>query len=427
MAAGLTARQRVAAALNHEEPDRVPVDFASTHNTGISIIAYNRLKRHCGITSPSYMRDPIPMLASPDLEGGHEIIKLLGSDFLPLPRHINSGMRAENWRQWVLKDGSTCMVPGDFNPVETEAGYIEFSSFNGMALFRMPKGGYYFDSIRHPLNFVENLSQLEEVTALLYRSGIFHIDQAELIILKEQARRIHEETDYAVVASGGPMFFSLYQIGQELFGYEKFFMFMASEPDLIRCWMDFLARTCAEKLRHYLRELGPYIDVIMMGDDYGTQEGLQLSPRMFRELFKPHLAAVCRLVHEISPRVKILLHSCGSIAPLIPDFIEVGIDALNPVQITAKNMDPVTLKREFGKEITFWGGGVRTQTTLVNGTQQEVINEVKEMLEIFKPGGGYIFCPIHDIQEHVPPATIVAIYEAARQYGAYNLADLPFS
>lgn len=419
MSAAITSRERIVAALNHEETDRVPIDFCATHNSSISTIAYNRLKKYLGVDTVSYMRDPIPMLASPDLDHGQEVIKRMSGDCLPLARHFNSGMAAENWREWTLKDGSICMVPGEFKPVQTENGGLEFQSFNGMALFRMPKGGYYFDSVNHPLSFVENLKQLEEVTDYLTQSGIFSITEHELSILKSRASRIYETTDYAVVASGGPMFFSLYQVGQELFGYEKFFMMMASEPDFIHHWLEFLSRTLEEKLQKYLRELGPYLNVIMMGDDYGLQVGLQISPLMFRQLFKPYLARVCRMVHEAAPQVKILLHSCGAVAPLIPDFIEVGIDALNPVQTTAKGMDPLMLKREFGKEITFWGGGVRTQTTLINGTLEAVKNEVKEMLDIFKPGGGYVFCPIHDIQEDIPPEKIAAIYETARQYGSY--------
>ncbi len=415
----MTSRERVNATLRREEPDRLPIDFGSTHNSSVSIVAYNRLKKHLGIKSRSYMRDPIPMLVSPDLDDGLEILKKMGSDTLPLTRYYNNGMPATDWKKWLLKDGSECMVPGQFNPVENKKGDLELALFNGLANFRMPKDGYYFDKVNSPLGFIENRQQLEEVLPFLRESGIFHIREEELEIIRNKAKHLHEETDYALVASGGPLFFSLYQIGQELFGYEKFFILMASKPEFVHCWMEFLTTSLEEKLTKYLKMMDKYIDVIMMGDDFGTQVGPQISPKMFGELFKPYMARICKLIHEISPNVKILLHSCGSVAPFIPDFIEIGIDALNPVQTTAKNMDPVMLKREFGKHITFWGGGVRTQTTLVNGTVEDIKQEVKEMLDIFKPGGGYVFCPIHDLQEHVSPEKILAIYETAQLYGKY--------
>lgn len=419
MAEAMTPRERVLAALDHHEPDRVPIDFASTHNSGINVLAYNRLKEHLGIDTVTYMRDPIPMLASPDLEEGLELLKIIGGDLLPLTRYYNFGVPASDWHQWTLKDGSTCLVPGAFKPVKKEDGSLEMALLGGLATLSMPAQGHHFNLINRPLSFIEELSQLEAIQPLLRQSGAFSISDEEIEILRQNALRLQAETDYAVVATGGPLFFSLYQVGQELFGYEKFFIFMASRPDLIHCWLEFLTSTCIERLEKYLKVLGPYLDVIMMGDDYGFQNGPQMSLQMFRGLFKPYLVRVCRAVKNFAPHIKILLHSCGAVAPYIPDFIEAGIDALNPVQVTAAGMDPAWLKKEFGREITFWGGGVRTQTTLIKGSPAAVAGEVREMIDIFKPGGGYIFCPIHDIQEEVPPEKIWALYKAAQDHGFY--------
>jgi uroporphyrinogen decarboxylase len=166
-----------------------------------------------------------------------------------------------------------------------------------------------------------------------------------------------------------------------------------------------------------LKAVGPYIVAVLLGDDYGTQRAPMISVKMFRELFKPYLTRICKFIHETSPNVKVLQHSCGAVAPLIPEFIEAGVDALNPVQTTAEGMDPATLKREFGKDIVFWGGGVRCQTTLANGTADDVRREVKELVATWKPGGGYVFCPDHDIQENVPAERIVATYQAAQEFG----------
>jgi len=415
----ITPRARVRAALEHTEADKVPIDFSATHNSGINVIAYNALKKQLGIDSITYMRDPIPMLASPDLEDNMSVLRLMGGDLLPLPRHMVYGVPADNWQTWTLKDGSTCQVPGGFQPVVNAEGTQEMVLLNGLAVLSMPKRGHHFNLTSRPLGTIEKLSQLEEIIPLLRQSGAFSISDEELLILGKRARTLYDQTDYALVGTGGPLFFSLYQVGQELFGYEKFFTLLASEPDLMLCWFDFLATACIDRLGKYLAVLGPYLDVIMMGDDYGFQNMLQISPQMFRKIIKPYLEKVCRAVKGFSPHTKILLHSCGAVSPIIPDFIDSGIDALNPVQITASGMDPTWLKKEFGREIAFWGGGVRTQSTLVRGSVTEVTAEVKELMEIFKPGGGYIFCPIHDLQEEVPPEKIMAIYETAKKYAWY--------
>ena len=416
MSMNMTPRERVEAAFDFRESDRVPIDFSATHNSGINVLAYNRLKRFLGINTTTYMRDPIPMLASPDLEEGLEVFRMMGGDLLPLPRYYNFGVPATDWRQWTLKDGSTCFVPGGFKPEPRDDGTLEMSLLNGLAVMAKPAFGHHYNLVTRPLGMVEDLLQLENLLPVLRQSGAFSISDQELEILQNTAGRLHSETGYPLVATGGPLFFSLYQVGQELFGYEKFFTFMASDPELIHCWLEFLTSTCIERLDKYLSALGPYLHVIMMGDDYGLQNALQMSPQMFRQLFKPYLVRVCRAVKEFVPDIKILLHSCGSVSPIIPDFIDAGIDALNPVQVTAAGMDPIRLKKEFGKEIVFWGGGVRTQSTLVNGKVEEVAAEVRELIDIFSPGGGYIFCPIHDIQEEVPPEKIMAIYQTAKEY-----------
>jgi len=194
---------------------------------------------------------------------------------------------------------------------------------------------------------------------------------------------------------------------------------MGEDPDFIHRWMEFSTGALEKRLSGYLKAVGPYLNGFIIGDDYGAQNGPLMSTKMFREQVKPYLTRICTLIHETCPHIKILQHSCGSIAPLIPDMIEAGIDALNPVQTAAKNMDAAMLKREFGKDITLWGGGVSCQTTLFDGTVEDVKKEVKEKMEIFKPGGGYVFAADHDIQEHVTPEMILATYQTAQQYWNY--------
>lgn len=394
----------------------MPIDFGSNYNTSVNVIAYNRLKKHLGMASPTYVRYMGAMLAAADRDETLEMMKRMGGDILPVPRYWTDGVPNKEWKPWTLKDGSQCMVPGNFNPIENETGDLEIW-FGGVPMFRMPKDGHYFDRIHSPLAFVENVRQLKELAPMFKGKGIFRLEAEELNILEGWARQAYDETDYGLL--GDPYTLSLYQTGLESFGYNKFYMFMVSNPELVHCWMNLITDAFGEFLAKYLKAVGNYINVVLIGDDYGSQKGPQISPRMFRELFKPYLARLCNLIHETSPNVKVLLHCCGSIVPLIPEFIEAGVDALNPVQTTAENMDPGMLKREFGKDIVLWGGGVSAQTTLFNGTVQDVRREVKERLDVFKPGGGYVFTTDHDIQEHVPPEKILAVYETAQEYRAY--------
>jgi uroporphyrinogen decarboxylase len=408
----MTSRERVIAALNHEEPDRVPIDFGSNYNTSVNVIAYNRLKRHLGITSPTYMRYTIPMLAAVDLDEGLEVMKMMGGDILPIPRYYIDGAWTRDWKEWELKDGSVAMVPGRFSPVLNEKGELEME-FRGGAKFRMPKGGHYFDRVNNPLAGIETREQLESVLSVFRRGRQLSDEEAE--VLAGWAKKAYEETDYALL--GDTYGFSIYHMGLEAFGYQKYFTMMAGEPDLVHIWMTAIIDQFENFFDTYLDAVGPYIVAVIMGDDYGTQRAPMISVKMFRELFKPYLARICKFIHGKNPYVKVLLHSCGAVKPFIPEFIDAGVDALNPVQTTADGMDPATLKREFGKDIAFWGGGVRCQTTLANGTPEEVRHEVKELVEIWKPGGGYVFCPDHDIQENVPPERIVATYQAAQEFG----------
>lgn len=416
MNSGLTPRQRVTAALNHEEADRVPIDFGSNFNTSVNVIAYNRLKKHLGITSPTYMRYTIPMLAAVDLDEGREIMKAMGGDVLPLPRYYIDGALTKDWKEWRLKDGSTAMVPGRFNPIENENGGLDLV-FSGITQFRMPKGGFYFDRVYSPLAGVETREQLETVVSLFRTHGNVRMKGEEAQVLTTWAKTAYEETDYALL--GDTYGFSLFHIGLEAFGYHKYFTMMAGEPELVHIWMTAITEEFEAFFAEYFRAVDPYIVAVLMGDDYGTQRAPMISVKMFRELFKPYVTRMCAFIHDTCPNVKVLLHSCGSIVPLIPEFIEAGVDALNPVQTTAEGMDPATLKREFGKDIVFWGGGVRCQTTLANGTADDVRREVKELVETWKPGGGYVFCPDHDIQEHVGPEQILATYQSAQEYGRY--------
>lgn len=425
MGSEMTSRERVYATLKHEEPDRVPIDFGGNYNTCVNVIAYNRLKKHLGIKSPTYGRSIITMIAATDLDEGLEIMKLMGGDVIEFPPDLwvnwENGLPAgpvDEIMEFPLKDGTKCLFPAHPKPVLRENGDWEIVQ-RGTATLRMPKDGYFFDRIFNPLSEIKNLKQLEGILPFMDKGGYYGpLKDEYLAQLAHCAKQAYEQTDFFIVGNIHS-YLSVWHASLEAFGYENFFMFMAADPEFVHLWMEFSTGALERRLSRYLKAVGPFLNGFIIGDDYGTQNGPQISTKMFRELVKPYLTRICTLIHETCPHIKILQHSCGSIAPLIPDLIEAGIDALNPVQTTVKNMDAAMLKREFGKDIAFWGGGVSGQTTLFNGTIEDVKKEVKEKMEIFKPGGGYVFTVDHDIQEHVMPEMILATYQTAQQYWDY--------
>jgi uroporphyrinogen decarboxylase len=207
---------------------------------------------------------------------------------------------------------------------------------------------------------------------------------------------------------------SILEAGQGLRGWEQFMIDLAQGGPFLEALLEKLTEFHLANLARYLDAVGPCIQIIVMVDDLGTQHGLQISPQMYRRWIKPCHTRIYGYVHQHYPQIYVFLHSCGSIYPLIPDLIEAGVQILNPVQISAAGMDPVRLKREFGAHLTFWGGGCDTQHTLPCGTPAEVVAEVKRLLDIFAPGGGYVFNQVHNIQADVPPENIVAMLETAR-------------
>jgi uroporphyrinogen decarboxylase len=168
-----------------------------------------------------------------------------------------------------------------------------------------------------------------------------------------------------------------------------------------------------------LKELGDVADIIGEGDDYGTQQSQLIDPDHFRQYYKPHFNRVLSFIKEKVPQSKVMFHSCGNVRPIIPDLIEMGVDILNPVHINSAGMEPVQLKKDFGKSIVFWGGGVDTQKILPTGTAQEVVDDVRKNIEALAPGGGFVFCTVHNIQSEVPPENIMAMWETLQEYGKY--------
>ncbi|MFA0749475.1 uroporphyrinogen decarboxylase family protein [Fervidibacter sp.] len=209
------------------------------------------------------------------------------------------------------------------------------------------------------------------------------------------------------------------EMGLWLRGFENFFCDLHENRSLAEAICDKILELKMRYWEKALSLLGDLVDVVQEGDDYGGQQGLLISPQIWREVFKPRLRQLFSHIKRCAPHVSVFFHSCGSIYEIIPDLIEVGVDILNPVQVAAANMDTKRLKREFGDCLTFWGGGVDTQRVLPRGTPEQVREEVKRRIEDLAPGGGFVFATVHNIQDDVPPENILAMWEAVQEFGRY--------
>lgn len=393
----MTSRERVIAALAHREPDRVPVDLGASESSGIMGVAYNRLKRHLGLHGRTQIYDLSQMIAKVE----EPVLERVGADAMPLL------IEPRRWKPWVLQDGSPCEIPAGLEIVPYQEGWAVLRGDGTPAAF-CPAGGYYFDPVNPPLADAGTPAEIDAgMEHILGFDWPAYCDES-YAELAAKARCLREETDYALVAN---LWVHVFAAGQILRGFENFMIDLAANKPLAHHLMGRLVDGYSERVAHYLAAVGPYVDVIQVNDDLGTQQGPQLSPALYREMVKPYHARLWGQIKRLSGK-PLLLHSCGSIHALLPDLIEIGVDAINPVQVSAADMDPVQLKREFGSELTFWGGGCDTQHVLPRGTPEDVRTEVQRRVDQLAAGGGFVFCQVHNIQYDVPPENIMAMYEA---------------
>jgi uroporphyrinogen decarboxylase len=401
-----TPRERVLAALRHEEGDRVPIDLGATRSSGIQAIAYNRLKTYLGIEGgESMLYDVMQQLAKPEMC----VVDRFGVDALPLARApIGLDPARPAWKPSKLPDGSPALVPDGLNPLPYAGGGLEIRD-GGRVLFRMPASSLYFDRVYEPLAEASTVREIEAWEA-------FSISDAELAWLRSEAQSLRTNTDKAILALTG---INLYEGAQNARGWQRFMEDLGGAPHLAEATLQRLADSAIEVLDRYLDAVGEFVDIVQVGDDLGTQAGPQLSTRMYRRLVKPYQQQVWQFIRAKSG-LPVFLHSCGGIYPLIPDLIEAGVDILNPIQISAVGMDPVRLKAEFGRDLVFWGGGADTQHILPESTPQDVADHVRRQIDILAPGGGFVFTQVHNIQANVPPENIAAMLDAALEYGGYE-------
>jgi len=397
----VNSRNRILTALEHKEPDRVPVDLGGTESSGITAIAYNRLKRHLNLSGRSQIYDISQMICKVE----EPVVESVGSDAVPLL------IEPRSWKPWTLVDGSPAEIPARANLRRTDDGEVVQLSENGQVVARSTSSGYYLDNVSPPLADACSTAHIEKYRYFENFDWPDYLDET-YEDLNRKAKKLYQETDYLIV---GNLWVHIFAAGQALRGYENFMTDLIANQKLAHCLMENLMNVYMKRVSEYAEAVGEYVQVIEVNDDLGAQFGPQLNPDLYRKMIKPYHRKLWSYIKE-KTGCYLLFHSCGSVYDFIPDFIEMGIDALNPVQVSARNMDTARLKREFGSEISFWGGGCDTQRVLPFGTTDEIEEEVKRRVDDLASDGGFVFTQVHNIQPDVPPENIMAMYNALNKY-----------
>jgi len=368
-------RERLIESLNHKEPDRVPIDVGGI-TTGITEVAHRNLRQYLRVKGKEEIVDKIQQLVRPN----EEILKKFDIDtryiYLPVPK-VTEG-----------KD-----FPGEI--WEDEWGV------------RRKKTSYYYDMVDHPLKeaTVDDLKKMKWPDPHL---------SARFEGLEEETKRLYQETDYAIIVN---VTGSIFEFSWYLRGYENFMMDLVTNQSFASALMDRILEFQMGLFEEILSRVGEYIQVVQCGDDIAIQNGPAISIETYRKLVKPKQRELFQFIKKRT-KAKLFYHSCGSVYHFIPDLIEIGIDILNPIQVSAKDMETKKLKRKFGRDISFWGG-IDTQHVLPFDSPAQVREEVKKRIDELAPEGGYILNSVHNLQADVPPENIVAMFETALDYGKY--------
>jgi uroporphyrinogen decarboxylase len=408
----MTSQERVLASLNHHQPDRVPIDLSGYRSSGISPIAYPKLRAALGLEPRAVdVYDPIQQLAICH----DDVLDRLGVDTVELGRAFCH--EDKWWADWTLPDGSPCRMPVWALPERIGTEWV-LRAPSGRIMARMPEGSLVFDQVYWPfLDGEEDLSRIEELFPEHMWTGTPTPPGPSISGPEELAagaRALRASSNRAIIGVFGA---NLLEMGQFFYRMDNFLMMLAGEPQRAHRFLDALMEIHMRNLDRFLGAVGGSIDIILFGDDLGAQNSPQISPRMYREFFKPRHAMMWARAKQLA-NVKVMLHCCGAVRPLLPDLIDAGLDAINPVQISCRGMEAEGLKRDFGRDLTFWGGGCDTQSILPRGTPAEVREHVLHQCEVLAPGGGFVFQQVHNIMANVPAENIVAMYDAVHEYDA---------
>ena len=418
----MTSRERILTACAHRQPDKLPVDFGGGFQAGIHVSMVYKLRQALGLDRPG---TPVKVVEiyqmlgeiAPDLQAalGVDVVSLHGTGTM-------FGFPQTEFKEWRLADGTPVLVPKDFNTQYEPNGDLLQWPANDRSVppsGRMPAGGHFFDAIirQEPLdeaklNPADNTEEFQRVP------------DDELEHYRRLAERLVTTTDKALFCTFGGLTFGDIALVPATFlkrpkgirDIEEWYVSTASRPDYIKAVFERQAEVAIENLQRLHAAIGDRAAIIQTnGTDFGTQNGPFLSAAKYRDLFLPYQKRVNGWIHRHT-KWKTFMHCCGGIAPLLDAVVEAEFDILNPVQCSAKGMDARALKQNYGDQLVFWGGGVDTQKTLPFGTPQEVRDQVRERIEIFGPGGGFVFCTIHNIQANTPIENVLAMFEVVREY-----------
>jgi len=381
----MNSHERVTASVDHREPDRVPFDLGATPMTGMHTNAYRNLRKHLGFPELSdQIEDRIQQLAHVD-EDVHQ----------------------------CLKTDVRCILPGGSDKYQAmmrdEGDYTCYTDEFGVGWRKPKSGGFYFDMYQHPFENAQSAADLEN-----YRWPD-PLEESRFKGVRERAQAARD-AGRAVVLGG--LCAGVSELHSWMRGYVNYFSDFVLNPDIAEFIMDKVVEMKMAYWERMLAEAGDLADVVVEADDLAGQDRMLISPKAYRKYIKPRHTRLFAFIKSKAP-VKVFFHSCGSARPVIGDLIESGIDILNPVQKSAANMNLVELKRDFGRDVTFWGGGVDTQRIFGSGTPQEVRDDVKRSIDALAPGGGFVFATVHNTQANVPPENFMAMWETLQEFGIY--------
>lgn len=415
-----TSRERILAAINHQASDKVPVDLSATPSSGISAIAYSNLMKYLGHEEmPVHIYDVVQQLAQPEMD----ILDMFGVDVVDIGREFNN--LPSDWVPTVLANGAPAFYPKWFDPVRMPDGsFVTFDDDGKRILSKMPAKATFFDQTYFPYvdGYPDNYKNLDtEMGRIMWarhaHSPWDHAGEPDFWQeLRDKALHLRRTTDKALLVVCGC---NLFEWGTFLRRMDNFLMDLLCDPYNVEKLLDQLLIRHLATLTKVCNSVGDIVDIIRFGDDLGMSTGPFMDPETYRTLFKPRHKILCDYVKSNS-KMHTFIHSCGSISLLMPDMIDAGIEIFNPVQTNAWNMSPGFLKKEFGLQCTFWGGGIETVGTLNDGTPGQIREQVLERLGIFSQGGGYVFNTVHNILPDVPPENVMAMFDAIKEFNNFK-------
>lgn len=400
----MTSRERVIAAIERKNLDRVPIDLGGTPTTNILAKPYHGLLKLLHLDKPVRVADCMQMWVYVD----DEVSERFNTDVVSLwnLRDFLGVRRDQGVKDWVTATGIPVKISSDFNPKRSEDGSYVYEV--GGYVYRLPKDGFYFDAIKNAFSWVESVKDVEKIEYPI-------MDEGEKRWLKENAARLRKDTDKFIVADivGGWC-----DIAGPMLGNAKFYMDIITNKSMIHALFEKLNHVWMKRIDALVETVNDNIDAVIIYNDLGSNMAGLYKTETVKEMVVPYIKRFYEHVRKAS-HYYIIFHSCGSVYQYLPDLIDAGVRILNPVQVGTKDMEPEKLEREFGKDLTFWGGAVDPQHVLAFSPPEGVKEQARQYTEIFKKKGGFVFTQPHNIQSNVPPENVLALYEAGNEFGKY--------